>query len=78
MKTCGIFLVCVFLTGASGKSVLDIFGQGGLCINPVNCFVDPCAVSHCDDPVATCKSNYCGGCHAVWTNPDGTRSMTCF
>lgn len=33
---------------------------------PVNCFVDPCMVSECADPEATCSSNYCGGCRAEW------------
>eukprot|EP00727_Mastigamoeba_balamuthi_P014490 m51a1_g9666 putative protease inhibitor (123) ;mRNA; r:1233114-1233566 len=37
-----------------------------------NCLVDPCSVSSCPrDPTATCHSNYCGGCNAVWTTPIG-------
>lgn len=38
---------------------------------PVNCFVNPCAVSTCGDPEATCHTNYCGGCHAEWYDTTG-------
>ncbi len=50
------------------------------CINPetgepdvlVQCFADPCTVSTCEaDPNATCTANYCGGCHALYTDGDG-------
>ena len=33
------------------------------------CFVDPCQYAKCTAyPDATCTSNYCGGCNAVFTN----------
>ena len=33
----------------------------------VNCFVDPCQFAECPaHPNAICKSNYCGGCNAVF------------
>ena len=38
---------------------------------PVQCLVDPCKLSECADPDATCKANYCGGCNAEWFTPDG-------
>ncbi|MCU0662237.1 MAG: hypothetical protein MUC50_07915 [Myxococcota bacterium] len=38
---------------------------------PVNCFADPCSVSTCGDPEATCTSNYCGGCNAEWLDARG-------
>lgn len=38
------------------------------CSNTVNCLVDPCKNKVCEQyPNATCTSNYCGGCSAVWT-----------
>ena len=54
--------------------------EGCECINPetgepdvlVNCFADPCPVNSCEgDPEATCEANYCGGCHAIYTDTDG-------
>ena len=37
---------------------------------PVNCFVDPCSVASCPAvPGATCISNYCGGCNAIFVDP---------
>lgn len=36
---------------------------------PVQCFVDPCDVASCAD--GTCTANYCGGCRAEFTSPDG-------
>ena len=35
------------------------------CLDPVNCFVDPCQVSKgCPNyPDAECRANYCGGCN---------------
>jgi hypothetical protein len=50
------------------------------CINPetgeedtvVQCFADPCTVTTCEaDPNATCTANYCGGCHALFTDGNG-------
>ena len=33
------------------------------CINPVECFIDPCAIADCIDNYE-CFPNYCGGCYA--------------
>ena len=36
-------------------------------LEEVNCFVDPCQFAECPaKPTAVCKSNYCGGCNAVF------------
>ena len=43
------------------------------CDDPVQCLVDPCQVSSCDVKGATCTANYCGGCNAIWTDPNGTQ-----
>ncbi|CAF0775715.1 unnamed protein product [Adineta steineri] len=46
---------------------------GSLCLNQVNCFVNPCQVSRCAaHPTAVCSANYCGGCNAHW-HVDGQR-----
>ncbi len=54
--------------------------QADACTNPVTgepdtlvqCFADPCSVSTCEgDPDAACESNFCGGCHALYTNEAG-------
>lgn len=38
----------------------------------VQCFVDPCTTSDCPNVKdAKCTPNYCGGCNAVWSDPDG-------
>ena len=37
----------------------------------VYCLVDPCEVSTCDVEGATCTANYCGGCNAEWSGPNG-------
>lgn len=42
---------------------------------PVNCFVDPCEVSSCNVAGASCRSNYCGGCHAEWY--DSSDGLVC-
>jgi len=35
------------------------------CLNPVDCFVDPCSTSNCyTHPETECVSNYCGGCYS--------------
>lgn len=39
----------------------------------VECFADPCQVSSCSVEGATCRANYCGGCNAEWSDPDGVR-----
>jgi hypothetical protein len=44
---------------------------GGM--KPFNCFMDPCVSSQCSVAGATCNSNYCGGCNAVWKLQDGTQ-----
>jgi eight-cysteine-cluster-containing protein len=48
-------------------------GESCQCVNsePVQCLIDPCQVSECSDPDATCKANYCGGCNAEWFTPEG-------
>jgi len=52
----------------------------------VPCFVDPCTVTHCPAyPNANCTANYCGGCHAIFTQngqtvncgTGGTSATTC-
>jgi len=40
---------------------------------PVQCFVDPCEVSSCDEASAECQANYCGGCNAEWYSESGSR-----
>lgn len=40
--------------------------------NKAHCFVRPCAVSACNVAGATCVDNYCGGCHALWYNQQGS------
>ncbi|CAF5012180.1 unnamed protein product [Rotaria sp. Silwood1] len=38
----------------------------------VDCFADPCSRSACPgDKSATCVSNYCGECTALWYGADG-------
>ena len=38
----------------------------------VSCFVDPCQVESCDNfPEAICTPDFCGGCFAIFTDPDG-------
>jgi hypothetical protein len=46
-------------------------GETCACVKrePVQCFVDPCEVASCPD--GACTSNYCGGCRAEFTTPDG-------
>lgn len=34
------------------------------CINPVDCFADPCSVETCNIDESECIANYCGGCYA--------------
>lgn len=38
------------------------------------CFADPCQVNSCEVEGATCRANYCGGCHDEWTDADGVRA----
>ncbi|CAF1604430.1 unnamed protein product [Rotaria magnacalcarata] len=62
-----IVVVFVVLFSVSSYAVKPVF-LGSLCLNQVNCFVDPCQVSRCPAyPAAKCASNYCGGCNAVWS-----------
>eukprot|EP00172_Hildenbrandia_rubra_P001314 Plantae.Rhodophyta-Hildenbrandia_rubra.ctg1857.p1 GENE.Plantae.Rhodophyta-Hildenbrandia_rubra.ctg1857~~Plantae.Rhodophyta-Hildenbrandia_rubra.ctg1857.p1 ORF type:complete len:212 (-),score=14.18 Plantae.Rhodophyta-Hildenbrandia_rubra.ctg1857:145-780(-) len=44
---------------------------------PINCLVDPCSVSKppCEE-AKVCKSNYCGGCNAVWFK-EGGEQLAC-
>ncbi|CAF1035266.1 unnamed protein product [Rotaria sordida] len=43
----------------------------------VHCTIDPCESATCPAyPDATCVSNYCGGCNALWYKADGT-SVNC-
>ena len=36
------------------------------------CFFDPCRIATCHSfPEATCSSDHCGGCNAVFTNRNG-------
>lgn len=39
----------------------------------VRCLANPCDVSRCNVPDATCSANYCGGCSAEWRDSDGAR-----
>ncbi|XP_021373333.1 G8 domain-containing protein DDB_G0286311-like [Mizuhopecten yessoensis] len=38
----------------------------------VYCFVNPCDESSCAVKGSSCRSNSCGGCHAIWSDPSGT------
>merc|ERR1719297_389122 len=39
------------------------------CPTTAQCFADPCNINTCPAyPDASCTSNYCGGCNAVFTN----------
>jgi hypothetical protein len=58
-------------TDATGARVC--LPQPAGCDNPVQCLVDPCQVSSCDVPGATCTADYCGGCNAIWTDASGAR-----
>ncbi|CAF0844763.1 unnamed protein product [Rotaria sordida] len=63
MKLCIVALVVVLFSVSSyaAKPLL----LGSLCLNRVNCFVNPCQVSRCAaHPQASCVANYCGGCFA--------------
>ncbi|XP_078588091.1 uncharacterized protein LOC144869079 [Branchiostoma floridae x Branchiostoma japonicum] len=43
-------------------------------VDVVNCFADPCQVTKCPAyPAATCRSNYCGGCNAVFFDANGNK-----
>ena len=68
------------VVGRDPANNCEFFPCPDTCINPVtgqpdtlvNCFADPCSVQTCDgDPNATCTANYCGGCHALFTDADG-------
>jgi len=55
---------------------------GCVASSTARCLADPCEVSTCAVPEATCESNYCGGCFAEWRDPNGARvcqapSATC-
>ncbi|XP_072050232.1 uncharacterized protein [Amphiura filiformis] len=44
----------------------------------VNCVVSPCQTSSCPaDPTATCLTNYCGGCNALYYDRNGIE-IDCF
>jgi len=58
----------------------EFFPCPEVCVNPITgdpdlpvlCFVNPCEVSLCEaDPDASCAPNYCGGCHAIYTDAEG-------
>eukprot|EP00058_Branchiostoma_floridae_P022677 XP_002608167.1 hypothetical protein BRAFLDRAFT_90418 [Branchiostoma floridae] len=58
------------------------FNADGVCVatlcppgvDVVNCFADPCQVTKCPAyPAATCRSNYCGGCNAVFFDANGNK-----
>jgi len=66
--------------GAAQRTYLDerlrFVACGDRCADgrpPVQCLVDPCSVASCDVEGASCATNYCGGCTAVWTDPAGER-----
>jgi hypothetical protein len=48
---------------------------GSFCPNgdEVNCYAQPCDVTQCNEPYVTCVDNYCGGCHAVFTDAAGNQ-----
>ncbi|CAF2395804.1 unnamed protein product [Rotaria sp. Silwood2] len=71
MKPCLVALFVV-LFSVSSYAVKPLL-LGSLCLNQVNCFVNPCQVSRCAAyPGASCVANYCGGCFAHWYK-DGKR-----
>ena len=44
----------------------------------VKCIKDPCDGATCaSDPKATCVSNYCGGCNAVFYDYTGENLLNC-
>ena len=43
----------------------------------MNCFQDPCSEKICPHLDATCVSNYCGGCNAVWYDQTGQNILDC-
>ena len=68
------------VVGRDPANNCEFFPCPDFCINPmtgepdhlVQCFVDPCTVPTCEaDPDAMCEANYCGGCHAIYTDGDG-------
>ena len=42
-----------------------------------NCTTDPCDKATCTDPYATCISNHCGGCNAVFWDRVGQNKAKC-
>ncbi|CAF1106773.1 unnamed protein product [Adineta ricciae] len=74
MKLCIVAALVVLLSvSAFAAKPLSL---GSLCLNPVNCFVNPCQFSRCAaHPNAVCTANYCGGCNAIWSV--GGRRVDC-
>ena len=46
-------------------------------VSVVNCLIDPCQRKTCSDQKATCVSNYCGGCNAVFYDYTGQNEAKC-
>ena len=67
-ESCGI---CAPTGGFCIQIACETAPTTDTCKDPVACFADPCAVSTCDVQGATCASNYCGVCNAVWTDANG-------
>ena len=43
----------------------------------MNCFADPCSLAECANPDATCVTNYCGACNAVFYDRTGQNRINC-
>ncbi|UJR28287.1 hypothetical protein I4U23_009535 [Adineta vaga] len=62
-----IVATLVILLSVSAYAAKPLF-LGSLCLNQVNCFVNPCQFSRCaGHSNAVCTANYCGGCNAIWS-----------
>ncbi|CAF2447340.1 unnamed protein product [Rotaria sp. Silwood2] len=66
----GVIISTLIIGGIFGKPVGKNLCPSGEPM--VACFVDPCSISTCSgDENATCVSNYCGECSALWFGADG-------
>ncbi|CAF0780848.1 unnamed protein product [Rotaria sp. Silwood1] len=70
-----VYLAAAIFSALLIGDILQISARGIRCPGGeliADCFEDPCSVSTCPgDKNATCVSNYCGGCNALWYGADG-------
>jgi hypothetical protein len=66
---------CVGQTYCSENGECGVSCTDSLCPNgdQVYCYVQPCAVTQCDEPYVTCLDNYCGGCNAIFIDAAGNQ-----